>query len=272
MKLEVHYQVSSPCTLIELLHAQTQLSKSVIKKALNYGGGWLQKGGQGRKQRCRRASRALKPKDQVSFYFDSQLYQQTPPQAQLLLHTPWWGIWYKPVNVITQGSPYGDAGCMEEQVKALSMQQHIHLVHRLDREASGLMLFAYSGSIATALSQQWHSTSTEKYYQTTIRGLINPAEATITTPLDGKDCSTSYRVVSLDGDNSNLEVKLNSGRFHQIRRHFAQAGRPLIGDPRYGENNKNDAGLQLVAHRLRFECPQTKQLVDYRLPEKFCLF
>ena len=85
--------------------------------------------------------------------------------------------------------------------------------------------------------------------------------------LDGRPARTRYSVLRYDAatDRSLLEIQTLTGRRHQIRRHFNLIGHPIVGDPQYGRNNKNQQGLQLVAYRLSFQCPITHTLMDLEI-------
>jgi tRNA pseudouridine32 synthase / 23S rRNA pseudouridine746 synthase len=273
MKLQLDLKVKTPTNLTDFIAANTELSKSSIKKALNFGGGWLQVGGKGKLQRCRRATKDLSQGDRVKFYFDDQLYQQVWPEPNLILQTHHWGVWYKPVNLVAQGTPFGDIGTMEHQVGQLSGQSQVFLIHRLDREASGLMIFAYTNKGAAALSALWQTDQVKKTYQIEVHGCIQINEGRLEEPLDGKSCVTEYRVIDRRNQSTFIEVTLHTGRFHQIRRHFAQIGHPVMGDPSYATGFRQDPrGLQLIASGLAFKCPirQNAELVS--LPKELCLF
>lgn len=270
MKLHLKVTATTETTLVELLTSQCELSKSAIKKALNFGGGWLKVGGKGAPQRCRRATKALRPGDAVEFYFDDQLYSTTPPAAAPIRVNRHWGIWYKPANVVAQGTPYGDQGCMEQQVQQLSGQKQVFLLHRLDREAAGLMMFAYHRQAAAQLNALWRSGAVSKIYQAEIHG--HPTTTgLIDEPLDGKAATTRFEVVTAKSASAVVRIQLETGRFHQIRRHFAQLGHPLIGDPRYGLGGDKQP-LQLVASELHFQCPYDHQKYSVTLPAELRLF
>lgn len=272
MKLELHRHVEQEGKLIDLLHSHSQLSKSVLKKALAFGGVWIKRG-KAKKQRCRRATKILTPGDQYSLFFDDRLYGDPPPNLQLLQHTQHWGIWFKPANVVSQGTPYGDKGCLLELVKTSSQQRECHLINRLDREVAGIVLIAYSKTAARALSDQWSAPTTRKYYQALVAGRPRPETGTVSIPLDGKPSVTRYETLSYCEPlgATYLQIQIHSGRFHQIRRHMSLLGHSVLGDPKYGDNNGCKEGLQLIAYRLAFQCPITMQNVDCRLSDEKCL-
>jgi tRNA pseudouridine32 synthase / 23S rRNA pseudouridine746 synthase len=273
MKLQLDLKVENPSNLSDFIAAHSELSKSSIKKALNFGGGWLQLKGKGKVQRCRRATKELQPGDRVKFYFDDHLYQQVWPEPKPILQTHHWGVWYKPVNLVAQGTPYGDTGTMEQQVQQLSGHKQVFLIHRLDREASGLMIFAYTSKNAAALSALWQTDEVQKTYQIEVHGIIHIDEGRLDEPLDNKPCTTEYRVVKRLEHSTLLEVRLHTGRFHQIRRHFAQRGHPVMGDPAYAAGFRADPrGLQLIASQLKFSCPERHNAHTVELPKEYCLF
>ena len=271
MKLHLKITATAETTLVEILASQSDLSKSAIKKALNFGGGWLRVGGKGSPQRCRRATKVLHKGDMVEFFFDDKLYSETPPAPMTVHVNRHWGIWYKPANVVAQGTPYGDAGCMEQQVQALSGQKQVFLIHRLDREAAGLMTFAYHRQAAAQLSDLWRSGNVEKIYQAEIHGHPELKSGQIDEPLDGKSASTRFEVFAEKPQSTLVRIQLETGRFHQIRRHFAYLGHPLIGDPQYGQGADKQP-LQLIASELHFECPFDRQKHSVALSAEQRLF
>ena len=100
----------------------------------------------------------------------------------------------------------------------------------------------------------------DKTYLVQVKGKLAAAlqaSAEITLALDDKACETRFKVLSYqaDTDTSWLEIDLISGRKHQIRRHFAAVGHPVMGDPLYGTGNTNQGGLALQACALGFTCP-----------------
>jgi tRNA pseudouridine32 synthase/23S rRNA pseudouridine746 synthase len=144
------------------------------------------------------------------------------------------------------------------------LNREVFLVHRLDREASGLMLIAHNRKAAAALSALFATAEANarlrKFYIVEVRGEA-PEQGEFTAALDGKPSCTRFTRLAFDAarNASRVQVELITGRKHQIRRHFAEAGLPVLGDPAYGNDNKDARGLQLRACRLEFTCPLTQK-------------
>lgn len=153
------------------------------------------------------------------------------------------------------------------------------VVHRLDRETSGLLLFARSIEVRDRLQQSWDSV--EKTYLAVVEGVPRPAEGTIENHLiEGKNLRvrvrrpgasaklavTHYRLLVTQGAYSLVEVKLGTGRKHQIRVHLAGLGCPIIGDPDYGAQTNPARRLGLHAWRLALDHPLTGERVNLESP------
>jgi tRNA pseudouridine32 synthase/23S rRNA pseudouridine746 synthase len=254
----------------DLLAEGTGLSKLRIKDAMQKGAVWLKRVGTG-DQRLRRAQAIPKTGDVLAIYYDAELLGRVPPVAECRYDAGRFSLWFKPAGLLTQGTRFGDHGSLLRQAEVfLRPRRGAFLVHRLDREASGLVIIAHDRAAAGALSRIFAERRVVKRYRVEVRGRIGPAAAAgrIDLPLDGKPAVTDYTVVRHDAaaDVSVVEVVMQTGRKHQLRRHFALTGFPVMGDPSYGQNNKSGAGLKLTAHGLEFTCPFTGQSLKFQLP------
>ena len=163
-------------------------------------------------------------------------------------------------------------------------RNRVFIVHRLDRETSGLLLFAKSEEAKLFLQQNWDQT--EKSYLAVVHGRLTPKEGTITSLLAenaahhvysttdaaaGKFAHTVYRVLRETRDLSLLEIELLTGRKHQIRVHLAEKGHPLVGDRRYGRGNDTCPRLALHARSIAFQHPVSGQRLTFsaEIPEFF---
>ena len=163
------------------------------------------------------------------------------------------------------------------------------IVHRLDKDTSGVIVIAKNDKAHINLSEQIKNHEVEKTYIALVRGIVKENEATIDMPIarstkdrkkmavskNGKRAITHFKVIKrYSKDNCTLlEVKIETGRTHQIRVHLSEIGHPIIGDQVYskGKNRWNIEGQCLHARSLKFVHPITKKemFVEAELPEYF---
>jgi len=160
----------------------------------------------------------------------------------------------------------------------------IFIVHRLDRDTSGIIIFAKNAEAKMKLQAGWEET--EKKYVAVVHGRCKNKEGTITTyltenkaqvvystkdPSKGKLSHTAYRVLRETKDFSLLEVNLLTGRKHQIRVHLAEIGHPVVGDEKYGGGRKAYGRLALHAKSISFIHPATGERLTFEtgVPEYF---
>jgi len=251
-----------------LLAETAGLSRLRIKDAMQKGAVWLLR--RGSAKRLRRAKAALRPGEELALYYDDELLGRDPPAAECRHDLSRYSVWFKPAGLMTQGTRYGDHCSLLRQAEVfLRPQRQAFLVHRLDREACGLVIIAHDQAAAGALSRLFAERRIIKRYRAELRGRVGAqgSSGRIGLPLDGRSAATDYRVMSYDAtsDTSLVDIEMSTGRRHQIRRHFATAGFPVMGDPSYGKNNRNTEGLKLTAWGLEFICPFTGRSVAFHL-------
>jgi 23S rRNA pseudouridine1911/1915/1917 synthase len=152
------------------------------------------------------------------------------------------------------------------------------VVHRLDRDTSGLLIFAKSRAVQNTLQAQWPRV--EKTYLAIVEGLP-PMEGTIDAPImetkslkcriarhgePGQSALTTFRVLQTNGTGSLLELRIHTGRKHQIRVHLASRGHAICGDPLYGARTNPAGRLCLHAHALRLPHPVTRVMIEVQSP------
>jgi len=250
---------NDPRTAAEFLAQHTGISKRGIKDAMNKGAVWLKKKN-GKALRIRRATAALKPGDDLACYYDAKLLAMEPRPAQCISDQRRYSVWFKPAGMVSQGTLYGDhCSLLRAAELFFKPKRPVFLVHRLDREAAGIMLIAHDKGAAGKLSRLFQNRSIVKNYRAQVLGNLaeKKPEDTIQIPLDGKPAETEYTAVGYDPSSNTtwVDVTIRTGRKHQIRRHFEMIGCPVMGDPRYGAGNKNTEGLKLTATALEFDCP-----------------
>jgi 23S rRNA pseudouridine1911/1915/1917 synthase len=157
------------------------------------------------------------------------------------------------------------------------------IVHRLDKDTSGVMLVAKTGKAQEHLAGQFKSHSVTKAYLVLVRGRLTPEEGIIEAAMGrdprnrkkmavvagGREASTDYQVVKYIGGYTLLEVRPKTGRTHQIRVHLGAIGFPVVGDKIYGVKSPFLSRQFLHAHRLGFSHPATGKYVEFKseLPE-----
>ncbi|MCA1744506.1 MAG: RluA family pseudouridine synthase [Bacteroidales bacterium] len=177
---------------------------------------------------------------------------------------------------------------LSAHVKSVHPANKIFIVHRLDRETSGLLLFAKNQHTQQVLQQNWEEIVTERTYVAIVEGLVPKDAGTITSylhenkalvvysdqnPKGGKKAITHYKVIRRSTTNSMLEVNLETGRKNQIRVHMQDLGHSIINDKKYGATTNPIGRLGLHAKRLAFTHPVTQKPMQFqtRNPKKFLL-
>lgn len=188
----------------------------------------------------------------------------------------------KPQNVPTQADDSNDKD-MLSMVKDYIKQKYnkpgeafIGLVHRLDRPTGGIMVFARNSKAANRLTEQFKTHSVEKVYYAITNGVVKVRTQRLVNYLKkdtkenivkivpmsesgAKKAELVYNYLADDGKQSLLEVKILTGRSHQIRLQLANIGHSLVGDVKYGKEKGMTSKLGLWAGKLAFDHPTTKE-------------
>ena len=159
------------------------------------------------------------------------------------------------------------------------------IVHRLDKDTSGLMLVAKDDQTHAALSHQLAERQMEKHYRAVVAGRMKEESGVIEKPIgrsaadrkkmavtaDGRWARTEWRVLKAGPDRTLLDVHIVTGRTHQIRVHMQSVGHPVLGDPLYGNRHMPSAPrLMLHAYSLEFTHPETGERMRFTAPCPFC--
>ena len=250
--------------------------------------------------------RVLRPKDLVS---GGELVQVTPniqaavpvePEAialSVIHEDPAFFIINKPAGLVVHpgaGNPRATLqNALLHKDPALSQLPRAGIVHRLDRETSGLLVVARTLEAHTALTRALASHDVKRVYEAVAIGVMT-AGGTVNAPIDrhpidrlrmavrghGREAITHYRVIERFRIHTHVRVELETGRTHQIRVHLEHAGFPLVGDPLYGRRlvipKGATPGVDLVlrefrrqalhAAKLGFEHPVSHQPVEFEAP------
>lgn len=171
-------------------------------------------------------------------------------------------------------------------VKTENPENKIFIIHRIDRETSGLLMFARSEKVKQQIQENWNATISQRTYIGVVEGEVAPTEGTITSWLTeskafivyssqkqelGKKAVTNYRKIMGNSALTMLQINLETGRKHQIRVHMQDLGHPIIGDKKYGSNLNPIKRVGLHAQVLAFTHPTTGKLCrfDSGIPHKF---
>lgn len=194
----------------------------------------------------------------------------------------------KPTEVASIPSQYHKNSTMANYVKYYYNQQNyvnrvIHVVTRLDRDTTGLMMFAKHGFAHAMMDKQLQSGELKKYYHALVGGDLSrlSEHEMIDLPIGrdetsiikrcviegGQQALTEYTLVEKNQDIAQVSVQLHTGRTHQIRVHFSEIGCPLIGDELYGGDLTKGLNRQaLHCQKLVFLHPFTREELTFELP------
>lgn len=224
---------------------------------------------------------------------------------------------FKPAGILVQGDETGDI-CLIDEVKEYLKEKYqkpgnvfLGTIHRLDRPVSGIVLFAKTSKGASRLSAQFRNHETGKIYQALVEGELENKKGTLINylkkdeeknlvtvfdeaefkPLDLADNKTEedkllyaeldYEVLKKAGKNSLVEIKLKTGRPHQIRAQFSHLGHPIVGDIKYGSKEKfgqphlrlESSGvvkeIALCAVELKFKTATTNEEINLKIEPNF---
>lgn len=183
----------------------------------------------------------------------------------------------KPHGLAVHGGSGVNLGLIESLRQIYPNERSLELVHRLDRDTSGCIMVAKKRSTLRAIHAQLRSGGIDKIYQALVIGgwpkscqkvdaplqknVVQSGERMVRVDQEGKRSITAYRVLKNFGQFSLVEAKPITGRTHQIRVHCQHMGHPIVGDPKYGVDQVNQAQRQLGLNRLFLHAAQLK-LID----------
>lgn len=167
-----------------------------------------------------------------------------------------------------------------EYVKRQHRNNRIYVVHRLDRETSGIMMYAKDEKTQHTLRDNWHDIVTDRRYVAVVEGEMEKDAGTVESWLTdrtlyvsssdhddgGKYSQTHYRTVKRANGYSMVELELETGRKNQIRVHMQRLGHPVVGDARYGSESDPLGRMALHAFKLCFHHPVTGEMMEFETP------
>ncbi|MEG2036343.1 MAG: RluA family pseudouridine synthase, partial [Mucinivorans sp.] len=185
------------------------------------------------------------------------------------------------LSIATDKQPTRTAyNILSDYLKREDPSARIFIVHRLDRETSGLMIFAKDQELKFDMQRNWEQTVLERKYYAVVEGIIEKKEGVISTYLteskalkvyatrrsEGKVANTAFKVLATTKNNTLLELQLETGRKNQIRAHMEFVGHPIIGDKKYGASSNPLGRVALHAGSLNFIHPATGEQMSFSTP------
>ncbi len=274
----VRRQVTAAVSLLDFLaKVYADSSKTTLRQMLQ--GGRVQVNGEIAKD----AKLELEPGDVVDVLQKSE-QRQLPPGLTIL---------HEDVDVIVVLKANGLLTVATERERENTVQaylntylgarreERIHVVHRLDRETSGVLVFAKNFHARERLKEQFAAHTAARLYIAIIEGAMDPPNGTIRSHLierkdlrmqsvdahpDAKLAVTHYRTIAATDQYSMLEVRLETGRKNQIRAHLSEAGHPVVGDQLYGSTTNPLGRLGLHAKLLGFRHPVSGKKMVFTAP------
>ena len=213
----------------------------------------------------------------------------TPEAARLLLHLDdELAVIEKPAGLVVHAAPsVKDATLVDVLGETLGGGDSARpgIVHRLDKDTSGLMVVARNDQAHRALARMVKAREIEREYTALVEGRLGSRTGTIDAPLGrdrrqrtkravkgagSREARTHFDVIESLPADTLVHARLETGRTHQIRVHFAAIGHPVAGDPEYGSRGRHGLARQFLhASRLRFRHPRTEEELEFTsgLPE-----
>ena len=277
--IEINGEIPKTNKVTDIIADHTGFSKQRIKSAMKKGALWIEddKG----IRRLRRADTIPQMGSVLHFYYSPNVLEEIPPTPHLIADIKEYSVWFKPPEMLSQGSKWGDHCTINRWIETNMPfdhhpQRNCFVVHRLDRAARGLMMIAHKKNVAAKLSGLFERREIDKRYHVVAEGEFPEGEQVIKTEIDGKSAhSIAHRIeYSEKKKRSLVEVQIKTGRKHQIRLHMSGIGFPVVGDRLHGiasDQENLHEGLQLCAYSLDYVCPVSKQVEKFTLPQEFCL-
>ncbi|MFT4031689.1 MAG: RluA family pseudouridine synthase [Siphonobacter sp.] len=234
---------------------------------------------------------ALQPGEQVSIRWNKVPVAEQYPGITIVFEDEYLVVIEKQAGILsiaTEKEKRKTAYSMlSEHVKSQNPASKIFVIHRLDRETSGLMMFAKSEAIQKLIQESWQATTKERIYLAIVEGNPKQPEGVISSylvesqksmmvystqnPNNGQKAVTHYEMLKQNKHFSMLKVSLETGRKNQVRVHMQSIGHPIIGDKKYGSTSNPINRLGLHAWVLSFMHPVTKEQLHFEtsIPGKF---
>jgi 23S rRNA pseudouridine1911/1915/1917 synthase len=233
---------------------------------------------------------ALRPGQRIEVSWDRKTPEQLPNGLNIIYEDQDLVIINKPSGLLTIATDKEKRktayALLSNYVKVADPENKIFIIHRLDRETSGLLMFAKNEKIKQQIQESWTSTIDQRSYVGVVEGEVQPPEGTIVSwlkeskafivyssqnPQHGQKAITHYKKIKGNKDYSLLQINLETGRKHQIRVHMQDIKHPILGDSKYGSTQSPLRRMGLHAQVLAFTHPKTGKPCRFEteIPKKF---
>jgi 23S rRNA pseudouridine1911/1915/1917 synthase len=209
----------------------------------------------------------------------------SPPQAEIVHTDEAFFVIDKPPNLVVHPAPSHQGETLVDQLAGKTAggeKGRPGIVHRLDKDTSGLMVVARTVSAHASLAEQIKSRTAHREYRALVEGALDSRTGTIDAPLGrhrrqrtkqtvrgsgSREARTHFEVLEVLPQDSVISARLETGRTHQIRAHFAAIGHPVSGDPQYGEAGRHGLTRQFLHSTvLSFDHPVTGERLEWSSP------
>ena len=273
-----HYTVREEMPLLEWMIAHLKGSRTKLKATLQ---------GRGVKVNDKYVTQfdfVLKPGMRVSISKSKRNDKFKSRYVKLVYEDPYLVVVEKNVGILSMAAGHSSLNVksvLDDYFQRTRQQSRAHVVHRLDRDTSGLMIYAEDMKTEQILEHQWHDIVYDRRYIGVVSGVMeesngtianwlkdNKAYITFSSPVDngGKYAVTHFNVLQRSQDYSLVEYRLETGRKNQIRVHSADMGHPICGDVKYGNGDDPLHRLCLHAFKLCFNHPITGERMEFETP------
>ena len=278
------FQVHGECELLEFLFSKfPKLSRNAVKSILS--GHYVSVNGAPVSQYNLKLS-----KDDVVIVSKQRISRKNRQDLPIIFENEEFIVINKPSGLLTIPSDNEKGRTAYRMVNDYVQQKDKHnrvfVVHRLDEDTSGVLMFAKNPKIKDILQKNWNDIVLERGYYAIVEGKMPKQQDTLVNYLaenslnlmyvtsdkiKGKKCLTQYKVLKSNEKYSLLDVNIDTGRKNQIRVQLGHIGHHVIGDDKYGEPSDPIKRLGLHAYKLKFVHPVTKKIVEFKtdIPKEF---
>ena len=280
----IEFKVHGECELLEFLFSKfPKLSRNAVKSILS--GHYVSVNGAPVSQYNLKLS-----KDDVVIVSKQRISRKNRQDLPIIFENEEFIVINKPSGLLTipNDNEKGRTAyrMVNDYVQQKDKHNRVFVVHRLDEDTSGVLMFAKNPKIKDILQKNWNDIVLERGYYAIVEGKMPKQQDTLVNYLaenslnlmyvtsdkvKGKKCLTQYNVLKSNEKYSLLDVNIDTGRKNQIRVQLGHIGHHVIGDDKYGEPSDPIKRLGLHAYKLKFVHPVTKKIVEFKtdIPKEF---